>query len=106
MTRHCGRRGFLGGLGAVTLVSLSSGCLMPGRGVSFAALRRRLERELLDDIVPFWERYSVDREFGGFVTCLDRDGSVYDTFKHLWMQWREVYIGPKLAQMLIMKWAC
>lgn len=92
MTRHCGRRGFLGGLGAAAIVSLSSGCLMPGRGVSFAALRRRLERELLDDIVPFWERYSVDREFGGFVTCLDRDGSVYDTFKHLWMQWREVYM--------------
>ena len=29
-------------------------------------LRERVERELLDDILPFWLKYSVDHEFGGF----------------------------------------
>ena len=34
---------------------------------------------LLEDAVPFWMRRSVDREHGGFLTFLDRDGSVYGT---------------------------
>lgn len=90
------RRRFLQGLCAVALAPLAPGCAMSGRKGEFSALRRRLERELLDSVVPFWERHSVDREFGGFLTCLDRDGSVYDTFKHLWMQWREVYMFAAL----------
>jgi cellobiose epimerase len=29
-------------------------------------LRERVERELLQDILPFWLKYTVDHEFGGF----------------------------------------
>jgi mannobiose 2-epimerase len=29
-------------------------------------LRERVERELLDDILPFWLKYAVDHDFGGF----------------------------------------
>jgi mannobiose 2-epimerase len=29
-------------------------------------LRERVERELLEDILPFWLKYAVDDEFGGF----------------------------------------
>jgi len=29
-------------------------------------LRERVERELLEDILPFWLKYAVDNEFGGF----------------------------------------
>jgi N-acylglucosamine 2-epimerase len=39
---------------------------------------------LLNDIIPFWIRHSVDREYGGFMFCLDRDGSVIDTDKGVW----------------------
>lgn len=49
------------------------------------------ERELWDYVVPFWRRYSLDREHGGYHTCLDRDGYVYDTDKFCWMQARQVW---------------
>ena len=64
--------------------------------VDFGAIRARYEKELLEDVVPFWERHSVDAEFGGFLTCLERDGRPYDTFKQMWMQWREVWMFAAL----------
>ena len=60
------------------------------------ATAQRLERELLENNIPFWETYSIDRENGGYYTCLERDGKVYDTHKQLWMQWREVYMFAAL----------
>jgi N-acylglucosamine 2-epimerase len=46
---------------------------------------------LLNDTMPFWIRHAVDRECGGFLTCLDRDGSVLDTDKPIWLQGRFVW---------------
>ena len=46
---------------------------------------------LLNDTMPFWVRHAVDRECGGFLTCLDRDGSVVDTDKPIWLQGRFVW---------------
>ena len=43
---------------------------------------------LLGDVVPFWLRHGLDREHGGVLTCLDRDGSVYDSDKSVWFQGR------------------
>ena len=43
---------------------------------------------LLDDVIPFWLRHGLDRERGGIITCLDRDGSVLDTDKSVWFQGR------------------
>lgn len=40
-------------------------------------LREFYHRQLLEDIIPFWMKYSLDRKYGGYFTCLDRDGSVY-----------------------------
>jgi N-acylglucosamine 2-epimerase len=34
--------------------------------------------QLKEQILPFWLKHSADRECGGYFTCLDRDGSVYD----------------------------
>ena len=53
---------------------------------------QRYEQELIDSLIPFWESYCVDREHGGFLICLDRNGDPYDTTKHLWMHWRTVYM--------------
>jgi N-acylglucosamine 2-epimerase len=47
-------------------------------------------RALSDDVIPFWETHSVDRVCGGYSTCLDREGRVYDTDKFIWLQNREV----------------
>ncbi len=43
---------------------------------------------LLDDVMPFWLRHGIDREHGGIMTCLDRDGSIIDTDKSVWFQGR------------------
>jgi len=47
--------------------------------------------ELLHNVIPFWMKYSKDDQCGGYLTCLDRDGSVYDTDKWMWLQGREVW---------------
>ena len=52
----------------------------------------RYEKELLENVIPFWENHCEDKVYGGYFTCLDRDGTVYDTEKYMWMQWRIVYM--------------
>lgn len=46
---------------------------------------------LLNDVIPFWMKNSPDHESGGFFTCLDRDGKVFDTDKFVWLQCRQVW---------------
>src|ERR1700712_3988601 len=46
---------------------------------------------LLEDVIPFWSKNSPDPEFGGFFTCLDQNGRVYDTDKFIWLQCRQVW---------------
>ncbi len=57
---------------------------------------QRYESALADDVLPFWMRYSLDRERGGYLTCLDRDGTVYDTDKFMWLQGREAWLFAAL----------
>ncbi len=51
---------------------------------------------LLDDVMPFWMRHSVDREHGGFMMCLDRDGTLIDTDKGVWQQGRATWLYGEL----------
>ena len=62
-------------------------------------VRARYAAELYDRIVPFWVEHSIDRKCGGYLHCLDRDGTCYDTFKDMWMEWREVYMFAALNNM-------
>ena len=66
------------------------------RMIDFKSCAERYETELVTSVIPFWEKHCVDREFGGYFTSLDRDGSVYDTTKYMWMQWRIVYMFAEL----------
>ncbi|MBN1349864.1 AGE family epimerase/isomerase [candidate division KSB1 bacterium] len=54
-------------------------------------LENQYREALLEDVIPFWEMYSIDRENGGYFTCLERDGSVYDTDKYMWLQGRQIW---------------
>jgi N-acylglucosamine 2-epimerase len=54
----------------------------------YAALYKK---ELLQNILPFWLNHSRDEKNGGYFTCLDRQGKVYDTDKFMWLQGREVW---------------
>lgn len=60
--------------------------------MDFKKLVEQYKTELLDKVVPFWLEHSQDREFGGYFTCLERDGSVFDTDKFVWLQGREVWM--------------
>jgi N-acylglucosamine 2-epimerase len=59
-------------------------------------LRNQYRDELLGNVIPFWQKNSPDREFGGYFNCLDSDGSVYDTRKNVWLQGREAWMFSKL----------
>ncbi len=56
-----------------------------------SAYVQHYKNALLNNIIPFWEKHSRDKVFGGYYTCLDRDGSVYDTDKFVGLQARQAW---------------
>lgn len=62
----------------------------------FNILKTSYRSELLDNVVPFWLSKSQDNEFGGYFTCLDRQGNVFDTDKFTWLQGRQVWLFSML----------
>jgi len=59
-------------------------------------LSQQYRKALFDEVIPFWIRHSMDRECGGYFTCLGRDGSVYDRDKFVWLQARQVWMFASL----------
>ena len=53
-------------------------------------------KSLTENVIPFWEKYSLDDVDGGYFTCLLRDGNVFDTDKFIWLQAREVWMFAKM----------
>ena len=68
------------------------------RRTELGRLRQQYHDALMDDVLPFWEKYSIDEECGGYFTCLDREGRVYDTDKFVWLQTRQVWMFSLLHQ--------
>ena len=64
--------------------------------MDIARIIERYENELVNSVIPFWQNNCIDKEYGGYFTMLDRDGSIYDTMKYMWMQWRIVYMFATL----------
>lgn len=54
------------------------------------------KEELLENVLPFWTGNSKDEKHGGYFTCLDRQGKVFDTDKFMWLQGREVWLFSML----------
>ncbi len=54
------------------------------------------KNELLESVIPFWLDHSKDLKYGGYFSCLDRKGKVYDTDKFMWLQGREVWLFSML----------
>ena len=65
--------------------------------MDFNELAQQNKTELLEGVLPFWLEHSQDTAYGGYFTCLDRDGSVYDTDKFIWLQGREVWMSSMLC---------
>lgn len=64
--------------------------------MSALILQKEYKCELLDNIIPFWLEKSQDHQFGGYFTCLDREGNVFDTDKFIWLQARQVWLFSML----------
>lgn len=68
----------------------------PGAGTMLRELAGLYRENLLGSVMPFWMKHSLDRQHGGYFTCLDRDGSVYDTRKYIWLNGRQVWTLSRL----------
>ncbi|MFK7923002.1 MAG: AGE family epimerase/isomerase [Bacteroidia bacterium] len=62
----------------------------------FRLLAEQYRKTLLEDVIPFWTENSIDNEKGGYFTCLDQHGNVYDTDKFIWLQARQVWTFSSL----------
>lgn len=51
------------------------------------------KNDLVNNILPFWLKYGLDKKNGGIYTCLDREGKLMDTTKSVWFQGRFGYIA-------------
>ena len=67
---------------------------------NFSDLSTLYKNTLLNNVIPFWEKYSLDWEYGGYFTCLDRAGKVYDTDKFIWLQNRQIWTFSMLYNRL------
>ena len=67
---------------------------------NYQQLAHQYKNALLQNVLPFWETHSVDWEYGGYFTCLDRQGQVYDTDKFIWLQNRQVWTFSMLYTQL------
>ena len=47
---------------------------------------------LLESVLPFWLNNAIDRECGGYLNCLDRDGTVLSTDKPMWAHGRFIWM--------------
>ncbi len=63
-------------------------------------LARFYRSSLLDDCGKFWFPRSLDLAHGGYLHCLDRDGSVLDTDKSVWAQGRMAWMLATLNNTL------
>jgi len=64
--------------------------------MDFKELAEQYKGELLNNVLPFWLENSQDKEFGGYFSCLDQTGKVFDTDKFIWLQGREVWMFAML----------
>ena len=65
----------------------------------FTDLLKFYENEL-EETLNFWYEHGYDKENGGFFTCLERNGNVYDTDKAVWAQGRGLWVFSKAYNLI------
>ena len=66
--------------------------------MNFEILENTYRNELIDKVIPFWLQNSLDNKYGGYFSCLDNKGKVYDTDKFIWLQCRQMWMFSFLYQ--------
>lgn len=61
-------------------------------GMGLQELRERYRAELFETYLPFWDKYGIDREYGGFMCALDHDGTRVNDNKFHWFQGRAIWV--------------
>ncbi|MCK5811327.1 MAG: AGE family epimerase/isomerase [Clostridiales bacterium] len=64
--------------------------------IHLSEIKAQYEYQLLEKILPFWMNHSIDSIYGGYMTWLNRDGTLISTDKSVWMQGRGLYIFSKM----------
>ncbi|YCM44410.1 AGE family epimerase/isomerase [Verrucomicrobiaceae bacterium 227] len=67
------------------------------------SLRDFYRSSLLDDTLEFWMPEIVDQEFGGYLSMRDRDGSLIDDDKSVWLQGRFAWMLATLCNTVEMR---
>lgn len=62
----------------------------------FAELSSYFYDCLVNDVVPFWARHAVDREYGGYTFFLDRTGGLLSPDKAMWTHGRVTWLFSRL----------
>jgi N-acylglucosamine 2-epimerase len=95
------RRAFIGAAGAGLFTACQESRAPVGignavktrlAGMDLAVLRQRYHNELFDVLLPFWDKFGVDHEFGGVMHGLDYDGRLAHSDKQLWFQGRAIWV--------------
>lgn len=72
----------------------------PSSTPDFETLSTLYQTMLLETVLPFWQNHSLDHDHGGYFTCLDVQGNVYDTDKFIWLQNRQIWTFSMLYNRL------
>ena len=56
------------------------------------AYKEQFEKELFENVIPFWMKNAIDSVNGGIYNSLDRKGEIYSADKSVWMQGRAAYM--------------
>lgn len=55
--------------------------------------------QLYEKILPFWEKYAPDREYGGYFTCFSGNGGqLVSRDKYIWSQGRMLWVLSRLLE--------
>ena len=60
--------------------------------IDLIKLEQFYRQQLLNDTLPFWFPRSIDKEYGGYLLMRDRDGSLIDDDKAVWIQGRAAWL--------------
>jgi N-acylglucosamine 2-epimerase len=61
-------------------------------GMTLAQLRGRYHDELFGSLLPFWDRFGIDHQYGGVMHSLDYDGTLVSSNKLSWFQGRAIWV--------------
>lgn len=66
------------------------------KSINYQKLVDTYNAHLFDNVLPFWLDNSIDNEYGGYMTWLDRDGTLLSTDKPVWMQGRGLWVFSRI----------